>query len=70
MRAYGGKVIVAKSAVRTIPALSKYREHDGGGKSWKYYGVNQYDNLNNVGVRNFRTKIAQTKGLITHFVAG
>ena len=75
MRAYGGKVIVAKSGV---PAdhpehyqnieNTMVAENPG-----KYYGVNQYDNLNNALAYEATLGpeiIAQTKGLITHFVAG
>ena len=75
MRAYGGTVIVAKSGVAADDPEhyqnienTMVAENPG-----KYFGVNQYDNLNNALAYEATLGpeiIAQTKGLITHFVAG
>jgi len=75
MRAYGGTVIVAKAG---LP--SNHPEHYQNIEDTmvaknpeKYFGVNQYENHNNALAYEATLGpeiYAQTKGLVTHFVAG
>jgi len=75
MKAYGGTVIVAKSGVAAddpehYQNIEKTMVNENPDK---YFGVNQYDNQNN-SLAYFNTLgpeiYTQTKGDITHFIAG
>ena len=75
MKAYGGTVIVAKSGVAADDPEHYQNIENTMVKEnpEKYFGVNQYDNLNNAKAYEATLGpeiIAQTKGLITHFIAG
>ncbi|CAL6339344.1 unnamed protein product [Bathycoccus prasinos] len=59
--------------IDVLHASSKQPKKHDGGKSWEYYGMIQYDNLNNTLAYESTVGpeiITQMKGLIAHFVAG
>ncbi len=74
MRAYGGEVIVAPSGVPADhPDHYQNIEATMCAKNPNYYGVNQYDNPYNADAyeKTLGPEIwSQTKGKVTHFVAG
>jgi len=74
MKAYGGEVIVAPSGVPADhPDHYQNIESTMCAKNPNYYGVNQYDNPYNADAyeKTLGPEVwSQTKGAVTHFVAG